>query len=87
MRYLNKSALEKLKNGTIFSTMHTPKMKKSDFKPSIVILGNECVDDTWTSDRLTASTTNRKDYAYIPISAETLRKQLNPVGDFITTSY
>ena len=57
MEYLNTSALEKLKNGCIFSTMHTPKMKKSEFKPSIVILGNEMVKNTWTEDRLTCSTT------------------------------
>lgn len=59
MRYLNTSALEKLKNGLIFSTKYVPVVKKSEFKPSIVVLGNEPVDDSWTEDRLTCSSTHR----------------------------
>lgn len=58
MEFLNTSVIEKLKNGTLFSTMHYPKMKKSSFKPSIVILGNEMVQNVWTDDRLTVSTTD-----------------------------
>lgn len=60
MEYVNTSVIEKLKNGTLFSTMHYPKMKKSSFKPSIVILGNEEIGNTWTDDRLTMSTTDDK---------------------------
>lgn len=62
MVYLNTSALEKLKNGCIFSTMHTPTMKKSEFKPAIVILGNEAPNNDWTGDRLTCSTTSPDDF-------------------------
>lgn len=63
MEFLNTSAIEKLKNGVIFSTMHNPKMKKSSFKPSIVIVGNEQLPPgKWTTDRMTASTTNNCDY-------------------------
>lgn len=59
MQYVNTSVIEKLKNGTLFSTMHHPKMKKSTFKPSIVILGNEQIPrDSWTDDRATYSTTD-----------------------------
>lgn len=59
MEYLNTSAIEKLKNGQIMSTKYTPVFKQSEFKPTIVILGNECIDrSTWTSDRLTESTTS-----------------------------
>jgi hypothetical protein len=61
MQYLNTSALEKLKNGQIMSTKYVPKFKQSEFKPSIVILGNERLErDTWTGDRLTESTTSRR---------------------------
>lgn len=62
MEYLNTNVIEKLKNGTLFSGMHHPKMKLSAFKPKILILGNEQVEDNWTEDRLTLSTTNNKDY-------------------------
>ena len=60
MEFINTSVIEKLKNGTLFSTMHHPKMKKSHFKPSILILGNEQLDSlNWTEDRATYSTTNK----------------------------
>lgn len=60
--YLNTSAIEKLKNGFMFSTMHRPKPKRSTFKPAIVIISNEMVDSSqWTSDRATFSSTSKKD--------------------------
>ena len=60
MAFLNTSAIEKLKNGQIFSTKYKPEFKHSDFKPSILILGNESLDqDVWTSDRLTRSWTHK----------------------------
>lgn len=63
MRYLNTSMIEKLKNGSIFDTMNRPRMKRSLFKPAILILGNERIDyRKWTEDRLTETTTNRVDY-------------------------
>ena len=63
MEYLNTSALEKLKNGFMFSTKYKPEVKKSLFKPTIVVLGNECIDGKiWTSDRLTVSTTDTVNY-------------------------
>ena len=63
MEYLNTSALEKLKNGFIFSTMHKPIPKKSTFKPSIIIVGNEaCNSMDWTEDRATFSTTDKESY-------------------------
>lgn len=62
MEFVNTSVIEKLKNGTLFSTMHYPKMKRSVFKPSIVILGNEMIENTWTEDRLTESTVDKSDY-------------------------
>ena len=61
MQYVNTSVIEKLKNGTLFSEMHHPKMKKSLFKPTIVILGNEQIPrESWTDDRATYSTTTNK---------------------------
>lgn len=63
MEFLNTSVIEKLKNGVLFSTMHHPKMKKSSFKPSIVVVGNEPLPPgKWTDDRETESTTNNSDY-------------------------
>lgn len=61
MEYLNTSAIEKLKNGQIMSTKYKPRFKQSfDFKPSILILGNESLaQDTWTSDRLQRSWTHK----------------------------
>ena len=60
MEYLNTSAIEKLKNGQIFSTKYKPRFKHSDFKPSIVILGNESLSqETWTVDRVTRSWTHK----------------------------
>ena len=56
MRDLDTTVIEKLKNGTLFSTMHHPKLKKSRFKPKILILGNEEISDNWTSGRLKRST-------------------------------
>lgn len=65
MSYVNTSVIEKLKNGTLFSEMHHPKMKKSSFKPKILILGNEQINrDSWTADRATYSTTNKEDFSY-----------------------
>lgn len=72
MQYLNTSAIEKLKNGTIFSTMHTPIMKSSEFKPAIVILGNENCENAWTEDRLTCSTTTVGDFSFIEQDWQTL---------------
>lgn len=61
MEFLNTSVIEKLKNGQIMSTKYVPVFKQSEFKPTIVILGNERIArDTWTSDRLTESTTNKQ---------------------------
>ena len=65
MEFLNTSAIEKLKNGVLFSTMHRPKMKRSAFKPSIVIIGNEQCHNAWTEDRITYSTTTRDNYKFI----------------------
>lgn len=63
--YINTSALEKLKNGCIFSTMHRPVLKKSHFKPSIVILTNEMVQPkNYTEDRMTYSTTTTEEYEF-----------------------
>ena len=61
MEFLNTSAIEKLKNGQIMSTKYKPRFKQSfGFKPSILILGNESLDqDTWTSDRLQRSWTHK----------------------------
>lgn len=65
MQFVNTTVIEKLKNGTLFSSMHHPKMKKSLFKPSIVILGNERIErQSWTEDRATYSTTNKVDYIF-----------------------
>lgn len=77
MQYVNTSVIEKLKNGTLFSTMHHPKMKKSTFKPSILILGNECVDDKWTDDRLTCSTTTRPEFIIKEETREALELKFN----------
>lgn len=61
MKYLNTSVIEKLKNGQIFSTKYIPVFKESlNFKPNILILGNETLpQETWTNDRLTHSTTSK----------------------------
>lgn len=76
MQYVNTSVIEKLKNGTLFSTMHYPKMKRSNFKPSIVILGNERIPNTWTEDRLTESTTDLTNFSLITTTKEGLRNRL-----------
>lgn len=61
MAFLNTTVIEKLKNGTLLSTMHKPKMKRSMFSPQIIILGNEKIDRTkWTGDRVTYSTTTKE---------------------------
>lgn len=67
MAFVNTSVIEKLKNGTLFSTMHKPKMKHSLFRPKILILGNEQINpQSWTADRVTYSrTTKESNYAYI----------------------
>jgi len=70
MQFINTSVIEKLKNGTLFSTMHHPKMKKSAFKPSILILGNEPIPNNWTEDRLTESTTNKNDFELTMLTGE-----------------
>lgn len=63
MKFVNTSVIEKLKNGTLFSSMHRPKMKKSLYKPSILLLGNERVPhDSWTGDRATYSSTSYMSY-------------------------
>ena len=72
MKYLNTSGVEKLKNGCIFSTMHTPIMKTSEFKPTIVILGNENCKNEWTDDRLTCSTTTPGLFQFISQDWQTL---------------
>lgn len=67
MEYLNTSAIEKLKNGTFFSAKWKSQLKKSVFKPSILVLGNETIDvQTWTEDRLDLyTTTNKGPNAYV----------------------
>lgn len=61
MKHLNTSVIEKLKNGTLLSTMHHPKMKVSQTNPKILILGNEEITmGVWTSDRVSNSTTSEE---------------------------
>lgn len=76
MQYLNTSAIEKLKNGSIFSTKYTPVTKHSEFKPSIIILGNEYkAQKTWTEDRLTTSTTSEgNQFAFESVSKDQLAR-------------
>lgn len=60
MQFLNTSVIEKLKNGYLFSEKFKSKMKRSSFKPKIMILGNELPPNNWTKDRLTMTTTNKE---------------------------
>lgn len=73
---VNLTVLENLKNGVLFSTMHHPKTKCSTFKPSIIVLGNEWLENTWTEDRMTRSTTNKSDF-------ELRMVEENEIGDFL----
>lgn len=72
MEFVNTSVIEKLKNGTLFSEMHKPLTKISNFNPTILILGNEPIDPAkWTDDRATYSTTNAESgFEYGELSRE-----------------
>lgn len=58
MQFVNTSALEKLKAGVIQSDKYKVRMKISDVRPKILILGNEFLSEkTYTAGRLKYTTT------------------------------